>query len=146
MKQFFKNSWAKLVLIFSVVDWKDVAVRAFKTLIQAFIASVGLSIASGKALDTVVTAALAAAVSALWNGVLSPVWKAIGDKADEVIAEPETVSTTESEPETVSTTDGGMVQVEVTACEGATLDEVQATLNQASIDATLAVTAKESDK
>lgn len=127
MKQFFKNSWAKLVLIFSVVDWKDVAVRAFKTLIQAFIASVGLSIASGHALDTVLTSALAAAVSALWNGVLSPVWKAIGDKADEVI----------SEPETVSTTDGGMVQVEVTACEGATAEEVTAALEQAKADATI---------
>lgn len=126
MKQFFKNSWAKLVLIFSVVDWKDVAVRAFKTLIQAFIASVGLSIASGKALDTVVTAALAAAVSALWNGVLSPVWKAIGDKADEVIV---------AETEPISNTDGGMVQVQVSAVDGATVPEVKAALEQAKQDA-----------
>lgn len=127
MKQFFKNSWAKLVLIFSVVDWKDVAVRAFKTLIQAFIASVGLSIASGKALDTVITAALAAAVSALWNGVLSPVWKAIGDKADEVIVA--------SETEHVSTTDGGMVQVDVSTVKGATSTEVVAALDQTKEDA-----------
>ena len=131
MKQFFKNSWAKLVLIFSVVDWKDVAVRAFKTLIQAFIASVGLSIASGHALDTVLTSALAAAVSALWNGVLSPVWKAIGDKADEVIVAPET--------EHVSTTDGGMVQVDITACDGATVPEVNAALKQAAKDAAGAI-------
>ena len=65
MKLFFQRARAKLVVIFSVVDWRDVAVRAFKTLIQAFIASVGLSIASGHALDTVLTSALAAAVSAL---------------------------------------------------------------------------------
>ena len=136
MKQFFKNAWIKLGVIFSVVDWKDVAVRALKTLVQAFVASLGLSIASGKTLDTVVTAALAAAVSALWNGVLSPVWKAIGDKADEVIVA----------PETVSTADGGMVQAEVTAVDGATLEEVQATLNQESIDATLAVTAEKAEE
>lgn len=127
MKQFFKNSWAKLVLIFSVVDWRDVVVRAFKTFVQAFIASVGLSIASGHALDTVVTAALASAISALWNGVLSPVWKAIGDKADEVIVAPET--------EHVSTTDGGMVQVEVSTVKGATSTEVVAALDQAKEDA-----------
>lgn len=136
MKQFFVNSWAKLALIFSVVDWRDVGIRAFKTLVQAFIASLGLSLASGHALDTVLTSALAAAVSALWNGVLSPVWKAIGDKADEVIVA----------PEPVSTTDGGMVQAEVTAVDGATLEEVQATLNQESIDATLAVTAEKAEK
>jgi len=127
MKQFFKNAWVKLGLIFSVVDWKDVAVRAFKTLIQAFVASLGLSIASGKALDTVVTAALAAAVSALWNGVLSPVWKAIGDKADEVIVAPET--------EHVSTTDGGMVRVDVSTVKGATDAEIKSALEQAKVDA-----------
>lgn len=87
MKQFFKNAWVKLVVIFSVVDWKDVAVRAAKTLVQAFIASLGLSIASGTPLDSVLTSALAAAVSALWNGVLSPVWQAIGNKADEELTD-----------------------------------------------------------
>ena len=127
MKQFFKNAWVKLGLIFSVVDWKDVAVRAFKTLVQAFIASVGLSIASGNALDTVLTSALAAAVSALWNGVLSPVWKAIGQKADEVIIAPQT--------EVVSTTDGGMVQVDVSTVKGATDAEIKAALEQAKVDA-----------
>ncbi len=131
MKLFFKNAWAKLVLIFTVVDWKDVGVRAFKTLVQAFIASIGLSIASGHTLDTVLTSALAAAVSALWNGVLSPVWKAIGQKADEVIVAPET--------EQVSKTDGGMVQVDVTACDGATVTEVNAALKQAAKDATGAI-------
>lgn len=127
MKQFFKNAWVKLGLIFSVVDWKDVAVRAFKTLVQAFIASVGLSLASGNALDTVLTSALAAAVSALWNGVLSPVWKAIGNKADEVIVAAET--------EHVSTTDGGMVQVDVSTVKGATAAEINAALEQAKVDA-----------
>jgi hypothetical protein len=87
VKQFFKNAWVKLVVIFSVVDWKDVAVRAAKTLVQAFIASLGLSIASGTPLDSVLTSALAAAVSALWNGVLSPVWQAIGNKADEELTD-----------------------------------------------------------
>lgn len=127
MKQFFQKAWVKLVLIFSVVDWRDVAVRAFKTLVQAFIASLGLSLASGHALDTVLTSALAAAVSALWNGVLSPVWKAIGDKADEVIVAPET--------EHVSTTDGGMVQVAVSTVKGATAAEIAAALEQAKVDA-----------
>ena len=127
MKHFFAKAWAKLALIFSVVDWKDVTVRAFKTLIQAFVASLGVSIASGLALDTVVTAAGAAAISALWNGVLSPVWKAIGDKADEVIVAPET--------EHVSTTDGGMVQVDVSTVKGATNTEVVAALDQAKVDA-----------
>ena len=131
MKQFFKNAWVKLGLIFSVVDWKDVAVRAFKTLIQAFVASLGVSIASGLALDTVVTAAGAAAISALWNGVLSPVWKAIGDKADEVIVAPET--------EHVSTTDGSMVQVDVSAVKGATVAEINAALDQAKADALTAI-------
>ena len=126
MKQFFKKSWAKLVLIFSVVNWKDVAVRAFKTLVQAFIASVGVSLASGHALDTVLTSALAAAASALWNGVLSPVWKAIGQKADEVIV---------AETEPISNTDGGMVQVQVSAVDGATGAEVTAALRQAEKDA-----------
>jgi len=126
MKLFFQRAWAKLVLIFSVVDWRDVAVRAFKTLIQAFIASVGLSISSGHALDTVLTSALAAAVSALWNGVLSPVWKAIGQKADEVIV---------AETEPISNTDGGMVQVQVSAVDGATVPEVKAALEQAKQDA-----------
>lgn len=131
MKLFFKNAWAKLVLIFSVVDWRDVGIRAFKTLVQAFIASVGLSIASGHTLDTVLTSALAAAVSALWNGVLSPVWKAIGQKADEVIVAPEIGK--------VSSTDGGMVQVDVTACDGATVTEVNAALKQAEKDAAGAI-------
>ena len=127
MKQFFQKAWVKLVLIFSVVDWRDVGIRAFKTLVQAFIASLGLSLASGRALDTVLTSALAAAVSALWNGVLSPVWKAIGDKADEVIVSPET--------EHVSTTDGSMVQVDVSAVKGATDAEIKAALEQAKVDA-----------
>jgi hypothetical protein len=127
VKQFFKNAWVKLVVIFSVVDWKDVAVRAAKTLVQAFIASVGFSIASGNALDTVLTSALAAAVSALWNGVLSPVWKALGQKADEVIVAPD--------PKPVSVTDGGMVHVEVSAVEGATLPEINAALEAAKLDA-----------
>jgi hypothetical protein len=83
MKQFFAKAAAKLKAIFSVVNWKDVFVRAFKTLVQAFVAAVGVSLASGHAFDTILTSALAAAVSALWNGVLSPVWQAIGQKADE---------------------------------------------------------------
>ena len=42
----------------------------------------------------------------------------------------------------LSYTDGSMAQVAVTVAEGATLEDVQAALKQASIDATLAAMAK----
>ena len=83
MKQFWAKAWAKLKAIFGVVKWRDVAIRAGKTIVQAFVASVGVSLASGRSLDTVLTSALAGVASALWNGVLAPVWAAIGKKADE---------------------------------------------------------------
>jgi len=127
MKQFFKNSWVKLVLIFSVVDWRDVGIRSVKTLVQTFIALLGTALASGGSKDAILTTALAGAVCALWNGVWSPVWKAIGQKADEVIVAAET--------EHVSTTDGSMVQVDVATVKDATIAEVKAALTQAEQDA-----------
>ena len=43
--------------------------------------------------------------------------------------------------ELLSNTDGSKAQVAVTVASGATLEDVQAALKQASIDATLAITA-----
>ena len=41
--------------------------------------------------------------------------------------------------ELLSFTEGSMAQVAITICPGATLEDVQAALNQASIDAILAI-------
>lgn len=140
MKQFLKNSWAKLVLIFSVVDWRDVAVRSVKT---SWLAAFGvfctvvptLFTLSGNlfksALGGLVSSMLSAAVCAAWNGVISPAFKLLNQKADEVIVAPET--------EHVSTTDGGKVLVEVSTVAGATDAEINAALEQAKQDGTDAI-------
>ena len=135
MKQFFKNSWVKLVLIFSVVDWKDVLVRSLKTSWQAafgvFCTVVPtLFTLSGNlltsALGGLASSMLSTAACAAWNGVISPALKALNQKADEVLV---------AETEPISNTDGGMVQVQVSAVDGATGDEVTAALKQAEQDA-----------
>ena len=58
-------------------DWKDVGIRALKTFIQSFVgAMVTLFAAGGEPgstfTQTAIISALAAAVSAVWNGVINP--------------------------------------------------------------------------
>jgi hypothetical protein len=59
-------------------DWKDVGIRAFKTFIQSFVGAVIALFATGNGATEVFTntallSALAAALSAVWNGVINPV-------------------------------------------------------------------------
>jgi len=58
-------------------DWKDVGIRALKTFIQSFVgAMVTLLAAAGEPgsafTRSAIISALAAAVSAVWNGVINP--------------------------------------------------------------------------
>jgi len=58
-------------------DWKDVAIRAAKTFAQSFIGALITLFASGSEPGSAITktaiiSALAAALSAAWNGVLNP--------------------------------------------------------------------------
>ena len=58
-------------------DWKDVGIRALKTFIQSFVGALITLFAAGdqpgSALtQTAVISALAAAISAVWNGVINP--------------------------------------------------------------------------
>ena len=60
-----------------MVDWKDVAIRAAKTFVQAFVGSLMTLLATGGTFENVLTqtaliAALSAGLSAAWNGVLNP--------------------------------------------------------------------------
>jgi len=62
-------------------DWKDVGIRALKTFIQAFGGAIVTLFASGSepgsALSkTAIISALAAAISAVWNGVINPALEA----------------------------------------------------------------------
>lgn len=66
------------------VDWKDVGIRAVKTFIQTFVSVfaqdlIGINLFDG-GVDEVVWIGFAlsagsAAASAVWNGVISPVFK-----------------------------------------------------------------------
>lgn len=63
-------------------NWKDVAVRAVKTFIEAFVAFVGAELAGMDlfAIDkgmwaAVGVSAVAAGISAVWNGMIEPVVK-----------------------------------------------------------------------
>ena len=64
------------------VNWKDVAIRAIKTFVQAFVAFVGTELAGMDlfAIDKSMWAAVgisaaAAGISAVWNGMIEPVVK-----------------------------------------------------------------------
>lgn len=64
------------------VNWKDVAVRAAKTFIEAFVAFVGAELAGMDlfAIDkgmwaAVALSAAAAGISAVWNGMIEPAVK-----------------------------------------------------------------------
>ena len=64
------------------VNWKDVAIRAMKTFIEAFVAFVGAELAGMDlfAIDkgmwaAVGVSAVAAGISAVWNGMIEPVVK-----------------------------------------------------------------------
>lgn len=61
------------------INWKDVAVRAIKTFVEAFIACVGAEVAGmdlfaiGKEMWCAVgISAAAAGISAVWNGMIDP--------------------------------------------------------------------------
>lgn len=71
------------------VDWKDVGIRALKTFIQTFVAVFGQDLIGVNLFDGTMTdvmwagmflSALAAAASAVWNGVIEPVFKQPPDK------------------------------------------------------------------
>ena len=89
VKLLWAKSAAKLKLIFSVVDWKDVLIRSVKTFFQAAFACVATALADG----SIVTdagqvfwlSALSAGIAAVWNGVLSPAIRIVHNKADEEI-------------------------------------------------------------
>jgi len=58
-----------------MVDWKDVGIRALKTFIQSFVGALITLFAAGEPsafTQTAIISALAAALSAAWNGVLNP--------------------------------------------------------------------------
>lgn len=66
------------------VDWKDVGIRALKTFIQTFVAVfgqdiIGVNLFDGSMNDIMwvgmILSALSAAASAVWNGVISPIFK-----------------------------------------------------------------------
>jgi len=66
------------------IDWKDVGIRALKTFIETFVAVfaqdlVGINLFDGGMTDMMWAgmglSALAAAASAVWNGVISPIFK-----------------------------------------------------------------------
>lgn len=64
------------------VNWKDVAVRALKTFVEAFVAFLGAELAGMDlfAIDKGMWAAVglsaaAAGISAVWNGMIEPVLK-----------------------------------------------------------------------
>ena len=64
------------------INWKDVAVRALKTFAEAFIACIGAELAGMDlfAIDKKVWAAagisaVAAGISAVWNGMIEPALK-----------------------------------------------------------------------
>ena len=61
------------------IDWKDVAIRAGKTFVEAFIACIGAELSGMDvfAMDKKVWAAagisaMAAGLSAVWNGMIEP--------------------------------------------------------------------------
>lgn len=87
-KEFWKRAGAKLRVIFSVVDWKDVLIRSVKTFLQAAVTLIGASLADGSiftAGQAVWLSAIAGGVAAVWNGVLSPAFLVVHNKADEEI-------------------------------------------------------------
>lgn len=56
-------------------DWKDVGIRALKTFIQSFVGALITLFAAGEPdafSQTAIISALAAAISAVWNGVVNP--------------------------------------------------------------------------
>ena len=58
-------------------DWKDVGIRALKTFIQSFVGAMVTLLAAGGEpgsafTQTAIISALAAAISAVWNGVINP--------------------------------------------------------------------------
>ena len=66
------------------IDWKDVGVRALKTFIQTFVAVFGQDLIGVNLFDGTMTdvmwigmllSAGAAAASAVWNGVIEPIFK-----------------------------------------------------------------------
>lgn len=70
------------------INWKDVAVRALKTFVEAFIAFVGAELAGMDifAIDkgmwcAVGLSAAAAGISAVWNGMIEPALKPMQPEA-----------------------------------------------------------------
>ena len=66
------------------IDWKDVAIRAFKTFAEAFVAFVGAELAGVNVFTVekdvwlaVGLSAAAAGVSAVWNGMIEPALKPV---------------------------------------------------------------------
>lgn len=60
-----------------MTDWKDVGIRALKTFVQSFVGAIITLLAAGSEpgsafSKTAIISALAAAVSAVWNGVINP--------------------------------------------------------------------------
>ncbi|HPJ03122.1 MAG TPA: hypothetical protein PKU80_09810 [Candidatus Limiplasma sp.] len=88
-KEFWKRVSTKLCVIFSVVNWKDVLIRSIKTFFQAAIALIGASLADGSIFQNtgqaVWLSAIAGGIAAVWNGVLSPAFNTLHNKADDEI-------------------------------------------------------------
>ena len=68
----------------AMVDWKDVGIRALKTFVQTFVSVFGQDLLGVNLFDGSVTdvmwigmglSAGAAAASAVWNGVIAPLFK-----------------------------------------------------------------------
>lgn len=68
----------------TAINWNDVAIRALKTFVQTFISVfgqdvIGVNLFDGTMTDVMwigmILSAGAAAISAVWNGVIEPVFK-----------------------------------------------------------------------
>jgi hypothetical protein len=129
--------WGKIVAkireLLSIVDWKDVGIRALKTFAETTLSCVMATLSDPT--QTLTVGVISLGVTAVWNGVLEPVAKSLLAKIQSWLNVEDT-ETDEAETETVSTTDGSMVQVEVTAASDATTEEIIAALEQAETDAT----------
>ena len=68
----------------AMIDWKDIGIRAVKTFVQTFVSVFGADLLNVNLFDGTMTDVMwvgmflgagAAAVSAVWNAVLSPIFK-----------------------------------------------------------------------
>lgn len=88
-------------------DWKDIAIRASKTFVEAFLSYVTIDgvfqitdlTAAKRFLLTTGISALAAGVSAVWNLAMELVSKKVAEELDELVEGSEDVENKPAEPD-----------------------------------------------